>query len=151
MKRYFCFILLFILTGCVSPPESRSYTKIDLTEKSITVPPGSDGLKGLLKDVLINEKWSMVVDSSLEATEGEAKEKVNLLSRKVYQTRYYLFVKSNVIDDCIEFTSSNTPSKYYRFDVSIIDTKSNTETLTMSGKSCSSQIVKDFRNHLQGN
>lgn len=150
MKQIFFSAALLLLTGCVSAPESRSYAQIDLTEKSITVPPGSGGLKGLLKDILIGEKWSLTVDSSLDVTEGEAKEKVSLQTRRVYQTRYYLLVQSRVIDDCLEFVSPSVESKLYRFDISIIDTKSSSETLTMSGKSCSSQIAKDFRNHIQG-
>lgn len=152
MKKSTLATAFILLTGCISNPELRSYSRIDLSEKSITVPPGSDGLKGILKDALSDERWTLVVDSSVEITEGEARESVKLKTKRVHQTRYYLQVASRQVDVCLlDLESKSLTSKLYRFDVSIIDTKTGAETLTMSGTSCSSTIEKDFRNHIRGN
>ena len=74
----FLFILILpvlLLSGCASAPAPVVYQQLDLSEKTIMVPPGSQGLLGELKKCLAKNKWKMKIYRGAVVAEKETDKK----------------------------------------------------------------------------
>jgi hypothetical protein len=137
------FVLLALLTGCQTT-RLRSYGAFDLTNKTITVPPGG-GLTGALKDALVENGWQIVAYRGPTITRGSIGSETNLETFKSFKTRYTLFASWNEFDVCVPFFD---PA--YAYDVAIVDNSSGTEVLSLSGRACERRIVNKFLEALNG-
>lgn len=136
--KYWLTLLVFLVAACSTANVSR-YGEIDNTNKSITVPTGSAGLKGDIKAALKKQGWSLKVIG------GELiSRKTNSSTTKtsvVANTRYSLLIASNEFDRCIG-AKMFEPAEH--FDISLIDNKTGAEVFTMSGSGCNSKTVESF-------
>jgi hypothetical protein len=136
---------LVYLTGCIRPPSIQSYGTIDQSQKSVTVPPGSNGLKGKLKQFLVAEGWRLSIDKGPSVVEGDLGSKTKLESYDTFNTRYRLHVVSRQYDTCIP---RGGPA--ITFDISFIDNKAGSEVFTLSGESCEDMVVEKFKEAITG-
>lgn len=142
MKKLLILTLLLQLVGCTQfQINTQKYSSFDVRDKSITVPAGSEGLRGKVKQVLSDDGWKLMVDKGPNILEGRMSESVKLESYGTFNTRYRMSIKSNQIDLCMGFTIS--PG--LRFDISIVDNKTGSEVMTMSGLDCEPEVVDKFR------
>jgi hypothetical protein len=125
LKHFVAFTLFAILSSCATAPTARQYGPIDLSEKTITIPPGGDRLIGLLKERLYREGW----DVSVLARESVITDKTSLqeISYDKYNTRFLL-----LLDYDFGFVWIPGDS-IARFDFSLIDLKAKKEVFTYSG------------------
>lgn len=144
LKKLAILAMLSVLAGCASH-NVQVYSQVDPANKTITVPPGAGGLKGKLKQALANDGWKMVVYGGPSVTEGETGAKTRLEQYDTFNSRYQLSVSSEQFDLCIKGLS---PDIIY--DISVIDTKSGAEVLTVNGKGCEPDAVKAFIRALRG-
>ncbi|MCH9827993.1 MAG: hypothetical protein K0U79_09640 [Gammaproteobacteria bacterium] len=126
-----------MLSGCISHNVQR-YAEIDATQKTVTVPPGSKGLKGELKKVLLEMGWRLSVDRGPSVVEGDFGETTKLESYDTFNTRYRLHVASSRVDFCFNFQ----PLVVY--DISFIDNKTGGEVFTIEGRGCEGGAVDKF-------
>lgn len=131
------------LSSCAAH-DAQLYQAIDTSNKTVTVPAGSEGLKGKLKKALVNTGWKLVVYRGPSVTEGEVGEKTETKHYDTFNSRYRLIVSSYEYDVCLNFTPAIT------YDISFIDNKSGAEAFTMNGHGCESDVVKKFMNALRG-
>jgi hypothetical protein len=82
-----------------------------------------------------------MVDKGPNVLEGRLSESVKLESYGTFNTRYRILIKSNQIDSCIGIPLS----PLLKFDISIIDNKTGSEVMTMSGLHCEPEIINKFR------
>ena len=134
--RYFA-VLLLLISGCTHH-NIQIYKTIDHTNKTITVPPGSKGLKGKLKQVLSENGWEMVVDRGPDVTEGEFDKKVNLKNYNTFNSSYRLYVRSYQYDLCFNFSPAIT------YEISFIDNNLGAEVFTIEGNGCECDVIKKF-------
>jgi hypothetical protein len=66
-------ILALLLAGCGSH-RLNTFEPVDLSERSITVPPGG-GLTGEIKQAMTRDGWRVVVRQGPEVTKGQLGEK----------------------------------------------------------------------------
>ncbi|MCX8519749.1 MAG: hypothetical protein ORN21_06415, partial [Methylophilaceae bacterium] len=137
-------LLCLLLVGCATT-DVQKYSAIDTKDKSITVPVGSEGLKGKLKQWLITDGWKLFVDKGPQVIQGEANEKFKLEKYDTFNTRYRLLVKSNWLGICLNGTN------YVVYDLSVVDNKTGAEAFTMSGDDCESQILEKFKQSFYAN
>jgi len=143
MKFLVFIIFTIFLTSCTSH-NLQIYSNIDKNNKTITVPPGSKGLKGKLKKVLSEEGWKLVVYRGPSITEGTLGEKTTIKQYDTFNTKYLLVVVSKQFDICLNLS----PAIIY--DISLIDNTSGMEVFTLDGKGCESEVIKKFKNALNG-
>ena len=141
MKRLFIF-LIFVLASCASH-DAVVYKSIDLSEKSITVPIGSRGLKGGIKKALASEGWNLVVDKGPSVTQGSLGEDTNLSNYDTFNSRYRLLVTSAWIDVCLNL------SPFISYDVVVIDNSAGAEAFTLSGRGCENDVIDKFMQALK--
>lgn len=126
-----------ILSGCTKN-FVQAYTKLDLNDKSITVPAGGK-LNGALKKALKDDGWRLKVDSNTIVTEGSnSKETYKEKTRVESDTRYRL-LSTYSGDFC--FTCGCVSS----YNISIIDNKTGEEIATFDGrerKQCYEDVAK---------
>ena len=136
--------IAFLLVGCATH-DVQLYTPIDTSNKTVTVPPGSGGLKGKLKQALANDGWNLVVYKGPSVTEGEIGEKTRIEQYDTFKSRYRLIASSYQFDLCINgFTPAIT------YDISFIDNKSGAEAFTINGRGCEPDVVEKFMHALRG-
>ena len=136
--------VLVLLTGCANTYNIQTYEPIDLSNKTVTVPLGSEGLKGKLKQLLANSGWKLMVDKGPSVTEGTMSEKTRIEHYDTFNSRYRLIVSSRQFDLCLV-----TQSPAINFDVSFIDNKSGAEVFSIGGTGCESIVVEKFMNLLR--
>ena len=145
IKKYLSVTLIglsLLLGGCTQfQINTQKYSSFDVRDKSITVPTGSEGLRGKVKQVLSDDGWKLMVDKGPNILEGRMSESVKLESYGTFNTRYRMSIKSNQIDLCMGFPIS----PLLRFDISIVDNKTGSEVMTMSGLDCEPEVVDKFR------
>lgn len=142
MKKLLILTLLLQLVGCTQfHINTQKYSSFDVRDKSITVPAGSEGLRGKVKQILSDNGWKLMVDKGPNVLEGKLSESVKLESYGTFNTRYRILIKSNQIDSCIGIPLS----PLLKFDISIIDNKTGSEVMTMSGLDCEPEVVDKFR------
>ena len=134
---------LMALTGCATK-NVQVYSQVDSDDKTITVPPGSDGLKGKLKQALSKDGWKMVVYTGPSVTKGTLGRDTNLQQYDTFNSRYQLVVNYNRYDWCLDL------SPEINYDISLVDTKSGAEVITVSGRDCDSKAVDAFVDALHG-
>lgn len=144
MKHIILFITIaFVLIGC-QHHNLQNYTAIDQSQKTVTVPPGSKGLRGKLKQTLTEQGWKLSVDKGPAVMEGDLGGKTKLESYDTFNTRYRLYVASAQFDICLNFEPAIT------YDISFIDNKTGSEVFTIEGKGCESNAVKKFKEAIYG-
>ncbi len=107
----FCSILM---VGCASH-NTQIYGKIDQDNKTVTVPPGSKGLKGYLKKLLSQNGWELVVYRGASVAEVELSEKTKMQQYDTFHSKYRLIVSSWQYDICFNLS----PAIHY--DISFIN------------------------------
>lgn len=137
------FLIAILLQACAT--NIQKYSEIDETEKTITVPTGSKGLKGDIKRLLAQDGWALSVYRGPDVTEGAAGDQVRLEHYDTFNTRYTLFVASSVYDYCMNFSPAIS------YDISLVDNSTGTEVMTMDGNGCESNVAQKFMDNLAGN
>lgn len=145
MKRVFTIAAVVALAGCANTYNTQTYGPIDLSNKTVTVPIGSSGLTGKLKQSLAKNGWKLMVYKGPSVTEGALGEKTRIEHYDTFNSRYRLIVSSKQFDLCL-FTRSPA----INYDVSLIDNKLGAEVFTLGGTGCESIVVDKFMNLLQG-
>ena len=135
---------LVALSGCATH-DTQIYSRIDTSDKTITVPAGGEGLKGELKKALAADGWKMVVYGGPAITQGTIGDKTDLQQYDSFNSRYQLIVSYNQFDVCFKGLSPDI-----NYDISMIDTHSGAEVLTISGKGCEPDAVNQFMDALHG-
>ena len=143
MRTIIALSALLILSGCASS-NIQTYSSIDQRAKTITVPPGSGGLKGDLKKELSAQGWKMSVYSGPEVLEGTSGSNTRLQRYNTFNTRYSLLVQSRQYDLCFNFSPA------INYELALIDNKSGSEVLTMDGRDCQNNVVQKFISVLEG-
>lgn len=143
LRSLSCLVVLIALTGCATHNVQR-YGTLDSTNKTVTVPPGSEGLKGKLKQALADDGWKLVVYRGPSVTEGNVGEKTKIEQYDTFNSRYRLIASSYQYDLCLNFTPA------IKYDVSFIDNKSGAEIFTINGRGCESGAVEKFMEALHG-
>lgn len=144
LKKTAFLAMLALLAGCANTYNIQTYEPVDLSNKTVTVPLGSEGLKGKLKQSLANNGWKLMVDKGPSVTEGAMGEKTRIEHYDTFNSRYRLVVFSQQFDQCLV-----TQSPAINFDISFVDNKSGTEVFTLGGTGCESIVVEKFMNLLQ--
>lgn len=142
--RAIAILSLLLLSACVSA-DMRQYGKVDLTQKTITVPPGG-GLVAELKDILNKQGWKFVVDRGPDVIEGRNSESVKLMSYNTFNTRYRLMLSATRFDTCLGHMDGA-----YNYNMSVIDNKTGQELMVMGGRACESQIKSKFESFITSN
>lgn len=145
LRKIASVVLLAFLAGCANTNNVQLYESIDTSNKTVTVPHGSEGLKGKLKKALANDGWKLIVDRGPSVTEGAIGEKIKIEHYDTFNSRYRLITSSSQFDLCL---ISLSPAIEY--DISFIDNKSGAEVFTISGRGCESIVVEKFMNALRG-
>lgn len=135
--------LVAFLCGCATH-NVQLYGPIDTSDKTVIVPPGSQGLKGKLKQVLANDGWELLVYRGPSVTEGEVGERTKIEQYDTFNSRYRLIVSSHQFDLCFNFTPA------INYDISFIDNKSGAEVFTINGTGCEPDAVEKFMDALYG-
>jgi hypothetical protein len=144
MKATILFVaIVFVLSGCMYH-NIQNYAAIDVSQKTVTVPPGSKGLRGKLKQVLTEQGWRLSIDRGPSVVEGELGSKTKLEAYNTFNTRYRLHVVFSQFDVCLNFQPAIT------YDISFIDNKTGSEVFTIEGKGCEGGAVNKFREAISG-
>ena len=144
LKKMFLLATLAVLAGCATH-NVQVYSRIDTSDKTITVQPGGEGLNGKLKQALAKDGWKMVVYGGPAVTEGTLGDKTKLKQYDSFNSRYQLVVASNQFDICFKGLAPDIT-----YDISMIDTKTGSEVLTINGKGCEPDAVNAFMDALHG-
>jgi hypothetical protein len=142
MKKLLVAFLALLLLGCYSL-QIREYRPIDLSEKSIMLPPGGSYLLGAIKDVIAKNGWKIFIYRGPVVTQKGASED---LAIDTFKSKYRLALTWSHIDYCIGIDRG----ALYLYDISVIDNEFGDEVMTMSGRGCESDIVEAFERWLQG-
>lgn len=140
-KVIWCISLVLPLYGCTTY-NARVITPLDLAEKTVTVPVGSKGLKGDVKELLAKSGWKLMVGNEDVKSEGSAGESVDIKHVRDYGTRYRMLISSRWYDRCMN------GSQAYNYEVSMIDNKSSIEVFTMDGHGCAKQTLEQMESIL---
>ena len=140
--RYAVVVLALLLAGCLTY-NVNTFESVDLTEKTITVPPGG-GLTGSIKQALTRDGWRVIVREGPEVTRGQLGEQTRLEKQKTVTTRYVMILRWRQFDTCVpRFDGA------YNYDISVMDARSGSEVLTFSGQGCETKIVNKLMDALQ--
>lgn len=133
------------LAGCAFI-DVQSYGTVDLSDKSVTVPPGGDSIDGSLKKYLSSNGWRMFVyNSDVTKITGDSGKNTSLEERLEFKSRYRIITSWKNTHHCLN------GDYFVLFDLSFIDNKSGSEVFTMSAEECEGKIVKAFGTTLTGN
>lgn len=132
------------LAGCVST-KVQSYGTVDQTEKTITVPTGGFGLTGKIKSKLTSDGWILAVYQGPTLTTGSAGQNTSLSTSDTFNTRYRLLIDWEQFDLCINLQAA------VAYDISLIDNKTGSEVVTMSGAGCADDVASQFVKLVGGN
>ena len=150
MLRLFLLLLITLSLSACTSTNLQTYAPIDKRAKTITVTAGSSGLKGAIKKALSAQGWKMSVYSGPEVLEGSAGEKVSLKKYSTSNTRYTLDGYGVRVDDCLSFKDGNIFVPDLTYDIAIIDNKTGSEVLTMSGRGCQDEVVDALMKAVNG-
>ena len=139
---------LLLLQGCAVPINAQFYGAIDRSEKTITVPIGSQGIVGKLKQALLNDSWKLVVYTGPGITEGKVTNEIRLETYQSFTTRYRLLATSQQYDTCL---LPGPVSPLIKYDISLIDNKTGSEVFTLGGAGCESAVIDAFQIALKTN
>ena len=130
-------IALLFLSACAT--NMQSYSRIDQSNKTITVPAGASGLKGKLKKVLSDNGWKMMIYRGPQVVEGSSGKNTHLQKYDTFNSRYKLAVESVRVDLCMT-----------KYDISVIDNNDGSEAFALAGYGCEAVAVKAFTKAIQG-
>ncbi len=133
-----CLLVSFAVVGCAKT-NVQTYSAVDVSDKTITVPAGSKGLKGGLKSALSQNGWKLMVDGGPSITEGQIGASTKLKNYDTFNSRYRLLVASKRFDVCFNFSPA------VRYEISFIDNQTGAEVFTLDGRDCESDIVEEFK------
>jgi len=121
MKLYkvFSFLILLVLfSGCASKVNVVEYSKLDTSEKSITVPAGGNYVLTLIKQGLIQDGWDLQIDDSTMLTvKNKDKEETGIN----YKTKYRMLVATIIM---------GPENNLVHVNFSLIDNKNGKEVMT---------------------
>jgi len=129
-------MLAFVASACAS--NVQQYTAVDLSERSMTVPPGGAGLTGHVKRLLAEAGWELVIYEGPRVTRGQLGPNTNLETSDTFNSRYNLIINWRAIDLCINL------QRQISYDISLIDNTTGAEAITMSGVGCERNIASMF-------
>ena len=138
MQRLIALVILVVILAACATYDVQTYARIEQSSKTITVPAGSQGLTGKIKQALVNDGWKLSVYSGPTISEGAIGEKTRIEQYDTFNTRYRLLVTSRQFDVCLNFSAA------IRYDISVVDNKSGSEVFTLSGSGCESTVVEKF-------
>ena len=120
-------VIILVFTSCATHNQ-QVYASVDQMNKSILVDIGSLGALGEVKKALIADGWRLVVMDGVNVTKGITSPNVRLEESRVYNVRYRLTIeerREQALDGSMLITE---------YDIAIVDLKSGTELLTISGR-----------------
>lgn len=126
-------LLSSVLCGCFSH-NVHVYGAIDPTNKTMTVPTGGY-LTGAIKHALASDGWMLTTSRGPDMTEGRMGSDTRLQQFQSFNTRYVLNIWWHKMLDAYP---------RYNYNISVVDTRTGSEVLTMSGNGPESDIVKRF-------
>jgi hypothetical protein len=132
-----------LLGGCLSST-LKTYGPVELTSKTMTVPPGG-GLTGAIKEALTKDGWRLAIYRGPTVTEGTMGPAPRLETFQTFQTRYRLMLIWRQFDVCV---FGFDPA--YSYDISVIDNDGGVEVLTLTGRDCEGTIVQRLIDALHG-
>jgi hypothetical protein len=141
LKAILVLALLAPLAGCMAS-DVRKMGVADSADKSITIPPGGNGLLGPIKDSLQKAGWSVKVLAGPEMTIGRFGQQTSLATYTTYNTRYVLKLSQSRFDTCVVGGAALI------YDLSIIDLKAGGELLIMNGRDCLNSIIEQINKAL---
>lgn len=139
MRVIFVAVYVFFLSGCMHH-NAEVNSPIDLSDKSITVPPGSGGLKGAIKKSLSQNGWRLLVDRGPRVTEGEIGDKTRLEEYNTFKTRYRLGISYHQYDVCVNMYFDPA----IKYEITVIDNMTGAEVITLEGQGCEHDAVEKF-------
>lgn len=128
---------IVLLAGCYS--DLQVYGKIDRSDRSITVPAGGAGALGEIKAALRQAGWRTTIDRGptvVRENPGGAQ------VADTFNTRYRLYVYWRRTDLCLSFDEEGD------YDISVIDNRTGSEVLTLSGRGCERSVAQQLVNAL---
>lgn len=140
MLKYLLLLVIVAISLCSCAMNNlRVYGPIDTTDKTVTVPAGSRGLLGDLKDTLIKDGWKLTIDRGPAYSEDASDDgKFKVKHYDTFKTRYRLQLSSRQYDICL----NASPAIVY--DLSFIDNKTGEEVFTLNGNSCENFVIDKF-------
>jgi hypothetical protein len=117
---------LSILVSSCATNTITPYSKLDKSEKTITVPAGG-GANAVLKTALKNNGWSLKIDSSSLKTEGTGGSSVHQKTTVESDTRYRMLTSFTGDRRCA------TCGCVRSYNISIVDNKSGEEVVAFDG------------------
>lgn len=142
-------VAMGLIIGCSIPGTPiggdpfRQSQPLDLSIKTMTVPPGGGVLIGSIKAALVNDGWKLIVYRGPTVTEAEPGQ---LTQFDTFHTRYQFFVRRpQAVDRCL----NRKLDPLVRYDISLIDNKTGMEALTLDTIGCESDAVQLFMSMLR--
>jgi hypothetical protein len=117
----------------------QTYATVDPAQKTVTVPPGSKGLKGELKKVLFELGWRLSVDRGPSVMEGKLGEDTKIENYDTFNTRYRLHVAASQYDICLNSSPAIT------YEISFVDNQTGSEVFTIEGNGCQTGAIEEFK------
>lgn len=133
-----CFVLL---TGGCMHHNVQNLTADRFTERSITVPQGSIGLLGPIKEEFRARGWTQRTGAGPTITRLINDRALETFD--THNTRYKLVVVDNQYDHCLDLDRATN------YEILIVDAQSGEEVLSISGRGCQSKAVRRFREALR--
>ena len=144
MRNIIILSIVICLTGCMSY-NVQTFGEFDPEQKTITVHAGGKSLNGKIKNMLRTEGWQLIVDRGPRITEGEFGEKTKLQEYDSFNSRYRLALAYRRMDISLRL------QVIYSYDISLIDNKTGTEVITLSGKGEEDVIVDKLKAAIKDN
>jgi hypothetical protein len=143
MKKVMTALACILLSSCANT-NVQTYSRVNAGEKTVTVPAGSKGLKGVLKAYLSKNGWKMSVYQGPTVTQGSRDPSDGSQVSKKYDTfntRYTLQLSTSRA----ELLCMNESSEI-SYELSFVDNHTGMDVFTLDGKSCDSydDVVEKF-------
>ncbi len=117
-------LIIILLLGCTANYQSLKLGTVDGNNKSISVPGAGNALFEI-KSALIKDGWKVKIgDFSLNEV-GAKTSTINTTTKLKYETAYRMYMTSTL--------SNNRNHGITRFNISVVDNKTNEEVLNMVG------------------
>lgn len=133
-------ITVFMITSCATY-DVVQYGKVDTSEKTISMPAGGDGLVGLIKKYLVQNKWDISVYSGPKISEQVSE--TESIQYSGFTTKYTCFIDYRVVDFYLD------GDYMYRYDITLIENRVGKEIFTISGLGKGKEIIKRFNNLME--
>lgn len=101
-------------------------------------------MTGSIKQALTRDGWRVIVRAGPEVTRDQIGEETRLERFKTVTTRYVMILRWAEFDVCVPSFDAA-----YTYDISVMDARSGSEVLTLSGRGCETKIVNALMEALQ--